>query len=130
MNQERRVSIHEIATCYGISENHLVKVVHKLGQGGFITTLRGRGGGLVLARPTAEISIGEVVRFTEEDLALVACEQSGQFCLLTGACRLQGVLGQALGAFMAVLDNQSLADLLAPPEFASLAERLQNSHRQ
>ncbi len=126
LNQERRVSIHEIAQRYGISENHLVKIVHRLGQGGFVTTMRGRGGGLVLARSPAEINLGDLVRFTEEDMALVACFQTGQSCLLTGACRLQNLLGDALGAFMAVLDGRTLADLLAPPERATLIKRMES----
>ena len=130
LNQDRRVSIHEIAQRYDISENHLVKIVHRLGQGGFVKTMRGRGGGLVLGRPPHDINLGELVRFTEEDMALVACFQTGQNCLLTGACRLQGLLGEALGAFMAVLDRQTLADLLTPPEQAALSRRLQSSHRE
>ncbi|GAB6855382.1 RrF2 family transcriptional regulator [Asaia astilbis] len=124
LNQSRRASIREIAERYQISENHLVKVVHRLGQGGFVTTVRGKGGGLVLARSPDDIRVGDVVRFAEEDMALVACLQAGQSCLLTGACRLQHVLGDALEAFMAVLDRQTLADLLAPPEFSKLAGRL------
>lgn len=125
---DRRVSIREIAERYDISENHLIKIVHRLGQGGFVRTMRGRGGGLMLGRPAEEINIGDLVRFTEEDMALVACFQSGQSCALTGVCRLQGVLGNALGAFMAVLDTQTLADLLAPPGHDALAKRLQLSH--
>lgn len=128
LNQSRRVSIHEIAERYGISENHLVKIVHRLGQGGFVTTMRGRGGGLVLARSPAEINIGDLVRFTEEDMALVACFQTGQSCVLTGVCRLQGLLCDALSAFMAVLDSRTLADLLTSPEREALTKRLQMSH--
>jgi len=128
LNQSRRVSIREIAERYGISENHLVKIVHRLGQGGFVTTMRGRGGGLVLARAPAEINIGDLVRFTEEDMALVACFQTGQSCVLTGVCRLQGLLGDALGAFMAVLDSRTLADLLTSPEREALTKRLNMSH--
>ena len=128
LNPDRRVSIHEIAQRYDISENHLVKIVHRLGQGGFVTTMRGRGGGLVLGRPAEEINIGALVRFTEEDMALVACFQTGQTCLITGVCRLQGVLGEALEAFMAVLDRQSLADLVASPGREALAKRLHGSH--
>lgn len=130
MNEARRVSIHEVAQVYDISENHLIKIAHRLGQAGFIETTRGRGGGLRLGRKPNDINIGDVVRFTEDDMALVACFQNGQSCLLTGACRLQGVLGEALGAFMSVLDRQTLADLLAPPERSGLAARLDGSHRE
>ncbi|ONG56088.1 Rrf2 family transcriptional regulator [Pseudoroseomonas deserti] len=126
LRQERRVSIREIAEAHRISENHLVKVVHNLGRGGFIETTRGKGGGLRLARPPEAINVGAVVRFTEEDMALVACFQdpaTGGGCALIHACRLQGLLGEALAAFLAVLDGQSLADLLRPNR-AAMAARL------
>lgn len=127
LRRDRRVSIREIATAHRISENHLVKVVHKLGRGGFVETTRGKGGGLRLARPPEQIRIGDVVRFTEEDMALAACFQApgeGGGCALINVCRLQSLLGEALGAFMAVLDGQTLADLLAGPNRASMATRL------
>ena len=118
----RLASIPEIAAAYGISENHLTKVVHGLGRAGFVETLRGRGGGLRLARPPGEIRVGEVVRHAEGDLAVVACfgpdgrpGPGGGGCVLAGACRLQGLLGEALGAFLAVLDRATLADLLPHP---------------
>lgn len=111
LNEPRQSSIAEIARAYGISENHLTKVVHQLGRLGFVRTTRGRGGGLRLARPAAEIGVGAVVRLTEEDLALVECFGSGN-CVITAPCRLRGVLGEALAAFLAVLDRYTLADLL------------------
>jgi Rrf2 family nitric oxide-sensitive transcriptional repressor len=123
----RRVSIREIAEAHRISENHLVKVIHNLGRGGFIETTRGRGGGLQLARRPEEIRIGDVVRFTEEDMALVACFQDpaeGGGCALLNICRLQSLLGEALGAFMAVLDSKTLADLLTGPNREAIATRL------
>lgn len=124
VHTDRRVSIHEIAQAYGISENHLVKVIHHLGRGGFVATQRGRGGGLLLARPPEQINVGDVVRHTEEDMALVSCMAPPHpdmplppgGCILGNACHLRGVLAEALGAFMAVLDTQTLADLLRPYE--------------
>ncbi|MBV1833009.1 RrF2 family transcriptional regulator [Novacetimonas pomaceti] len=116
LHSERRVSIHEVATAYGISENHLVKVIHRLGRGGFIQTVRGRGGGLTLARSPDDIRIGDVVRHTEEDMTLVTCEpmdENGRACVLARQCRLRGLLGQAVGAFMAVLDDATLGSLLS-----------------
>ncbi|GBQ40978.1 Rrf2 family transcriptional regulator [Komagataeibacter saccharivorans] len=120
VHTERLSSIREIATTYGISENHLMKIIHRLGLGGFIETVRGRGGGLRLARPASTIRIGDVVRFTEDDMALVSCMQmepgKDAPCILADACRLRGVLGQAMGSFMAVLDSHTLADVITPAE--------------
>jgi Rrf2 family nitric oxide-sensitive transcriptional repressor len=105
--------IAEIAAAYAISPDHLTKVVHRLAQLGLIQTQRGRGGGLRLARPAAEIVVGEVVRRTEEDLSLVDC-MGGGACILTGTCTLQHALTAALAAFLDVLDGYTLADLLRP----------------
>ncbi|MBL6455829.1 Rrf2 family transcriptional regulator [Belnapia sp. T6] len=126
LRSDRRVSIREVAAAHRISENHLVKVVHQLGRGGFVETTRGKGGGLRLARAPETIRIGDVVRFTEEDMALVACFEGaeGSGCALVNACRLQSLLGEALGAFLAVLDRHTLADLLARPNREVMAERL------
>jgi len=104
---ERRASIAEIARTYAISENHLMKVVHLLGRAGFIRTTRGRGGGITLALPAEQISIGAVVRHTEHDHALADCHT----CLIAPACGLTGVLGEALEAFLAVFDRYTLADI-------------------
>ncbi|WP_338664741.1 Rrf2 family transcriptional regulator [Pararoseomonas sp. SCSIO 73927] len=131
LRQDRRVSIREIAEAHRISENHLVKVIHNLGRGGFVETARGRGGGLRLARPPEEICVGDVVRFTEDDLALVACFQppggaggGAGGCALINVCRLQSLLGEALAAFMAVLDKATLAELIGGPTRLSIAARL------
>ena len=125
LRPDRRVSIHEIAEAHRISENHLVKVIHNLGRGGFVQTARGKGGGLRLARAPEEIRVGDVVRFTEEDLALVACFQAeGPGCALINVCRLQNLLGEALGAFMAVLDGKTLADLIGGANRPAMTARL------
>jgi Rrf2 family transcriptional regulator, nitric oxide-sensitive transcriptional repressor len=116
-------SIREIAGAYGISENHMVKVVHGLGRAGFVQTTRGRGGGLRLGRPANEIVVGDVVRHTEEDLALVPCFPGREGCVIAGPCGLERLLADALARFMAVLDAASLADLVAPAR-AEIAARL------
>jgi Rrf2 family nitric oxide-sensitive transcriptional repressor len=110
-------TIAEVARSYGISEHHLTKVAHQLGRAGYIVTLRGKGGGLRLARPAEEIGLGDVVRHTEPDMALVPCfgsaeDPAGAPCPIVPACGLRGVLGEALQAFMAVLDRYTLADLV------------------
>ena len=106
--------IADIATAYGISETHLTKVVNQLAQAGDITTLRGRNGGLRLARQPAELNLGAIIRRTEPDLVLVECLSPDGACCLGPACRLRHALQQALAAFMAVLDGITLADLIAP----------------
>ncbi|MDG2511932.1 Rrf2 family transcriptional regulator [Sphingobium yanoikuyae] len=101
-----RATIPEIADAYGLSRNHLMKVVHGLGQGGFIRTQRGRGGGFTLAADPVDIRIGAVVRHSESDMAMADCAS----CAIRPACGLSGILAQAVGAFLTVLDGYSLAD--------------------
>lgn len=114
VDPERRATIDEIARAYGISKTHLMKVVHQLGLRGFVETLRGRGGGLQLARPPEEISVGAVVRASEENLALVECfDRETSACAIERACGLRPVFDEALAAFLAVLDGYTLADLVA-----------------
>jgi Rrf2 family nitric oxide-sensitive transcriptional repressor len=112
----RLATIQEIAKAYGISENHLMKVVHRLGQNGFIETVRGRGGGLRLKGPAEQIRLGAVVRSVEEDFRLVECFGDGGCCRITSVCRLKRVLRQALNAFLDVLDEWTLAELVAKPK--------------
>jgi len=112
---ERLSTIAEIAAAYDISANHLMKVVHQLGVAGYVETIRGKKGGLRLARPAAAINLGELVRRIEPDLALVPCFAADAACAIQPACALQRVLGEALAAFLGVLDDYVLADLLARP---------------
>jgi Rrf2 family nitric oxide-sensitive transcriptional repressor len=101
-------SIAEIARAYDISQNHLMKVAHDLGKAGYVEGVRGRSGGIRLAKAPERINVGAVVRYTEEDLDLADCGS----CTIAPACRLTGVLAEAMAAFMAVLDRYTLADLL------------------
>ena len=105
--------IKEIADAYDISDNHLMKVVQRLGQVGFVETLRGRQGGLRLAKDPTEIGLGEVVRACEDDLRLVECRRSGKgACTISPCCALPPILDEALSAFLTVLDKYTLDDLL------------------
>lgn len=111
-NPSRLCTIAEIAEVYGISEGHLMKITNRLGQSGFIQTVRGKGGGLRLSAPPTEINLGAVVRAIEPDFALVECFTSDGNCVLTGYCRLAGILAAALGTFLTHLERYTLADLV------------------
>lgn len=109
----RRATIAEIADAFGISESHLNKVVHHLGQNGWLANVRGRGGGLELARAPGRIRIGAVVRQTERaDVPAECFDRESDRCVITDACRLRGVLAEAVAAFYGVLDRYTLADLV------------------
>lgn len=114
---DRLVTITELAEVYGISRNHLMKIVHHLSQSGYIDTVRGKGGGLRLARDPQSLCIGELVRSCESDDNLVECfsEQSSS-CRIEPACRLQGVFRSALDAFYNELDRYTVKDLLGNGE--------------
>jgi len=106
-------TIAEVADSYGISKNHLMKVAHQLGVAGYVDTVRGRGGGLRLAKPIETINLGDVVRHTEPDLALVPCfAPDSASCAIFSSCALRGALSGARDAFLSALDGHTLADLV------------------
>ena len=108
-------TISEVAESYGISKNHLMKVAHQLGVAGYIETVRGRRGGLRLAVPAERIGLGEVVRRTEPDMALVPCFKPVDApCAIRPCCVLRSALDRALVAFVEVLDGYTLGDLVQP----------------
>lgn len=109
---ERLCTIAEIAQVHSISESHLMKVTHQLGQLGWIETVRGKGGGMRLAHRPADISLGAVVRSMETDFQLAECLASDSGCVLTGHCRLTGILDGALQRFLAHLDGYTLEDIV------------------
>lgn len=113
LHQERSATIREIADAYGISKNHLMKVVHHLGMAGLVETVRGRNGGLKLKMPPEEINLGRVIRSSEPDFFIAECfDPERNRCVLSPACALQGVLHDATRAFLEVLDQNTLAGLL------------------
>lgn len=125
---ERRATVAEISTAFGIKANHLTKIVHHLGRRGWVETVRGKGGGLLLAKPADAICVGKVVRDTEGAALPAECfSDRPSNCAIAGSCRLKGVLAEAVQAFYAVLDRYTLADLTR--NRAVLAEVL-SLHRQ
>lgn len=114
LRPDELVTIDEISASLGIARGHLVKIVHALGRAGFLSTTRGRTGGVKLGRPASRISVGDVVRQMEPDFRMVECfDTEGNACVITAACGLRGVLGAALRAYLDVLDQSTLADIAA-----------------
>ncbi len=114
VNSDRLCTISEISERFGISNNHLMKVANALGRAAIVETVRGRSGGLRLAKPARDIRIGDVVRITEADFAIVECFEGGKAeCLIMPSCRLRGALKAACDAFLSVLDEYTLQELVA-----------------
>ncbi|HET8748898.1 MAG TPA: Rrf2 family transcriptional regulator [Ramlibacter sp.] len=108
-----RATIAQIANAFQVSENHLVKVVHFLGKQGWLSNVRGKGGGLELGMPPEAMVVGSVVRETEGMNQLAECfGQTDGDCAIAPDCRLRGILGEAIEAFYEVLDRYTLADLV------------------
>jgi len=102
-----------MADAYQISRNHLVKVVHQLSQNGWITTIRGKSGGMHLAFPPEQINIGTVIRQTEPHMNLLECfDKENNTCSISPACNLKRVLYQARKTFNDVINGYSLADVI------------------
>ncbi|MEI7597962.1 MAG: Rrf2 family transcriptional regulator [Aestuariivirga sp.] len=117
LRHPNKVTIDEVANAFGISRNHLIKVINKLGRAGFLVTQRGRSDGFMLARPAERISILDVVRFGEEDQPLVECfDAARNRCVITPACKLKGMIAEANRAFFDVLGKYTIADASANPE--------------
>jgi Rrf2 family nitric oxide-sensitive transcriptional repressor len=111
-----RFSLDDVSSAYGISRDHVAKVVQRLVHAGYLTSQRGRGGGISLAKSATEIRIGDVVRETGGHSPFVECFDPGtNTCRLMGSCQLQGMLAKAVNAFQSVLDSYTLADLVSKP---------------
>ena len=112
---DRRIGTREISTAYGISKNHLVRVVQTLAENGFVHATVGRSGGVELRRTPKDICLGDVVRATEASFRLVECHDAvNNTCPIVPVCGLKGMLDTALAAFLAELDKQTLASLVKP----------------
>ena len=127
LDPDRRVTIRDIADAYGISRNHLMKVVNTLTRAELVEASRGVNGGLTLAHPADEITVGEVVRQTEDDFDLVECFRPENQCAITPECVLKTVFGRAQSAFLSELDAQTIADLISPSQ--RLRKRLKIASR-
>lgn len=117
-------TISEIADSYGISKNHLMKIVQELNARGYIQAVRGKNGGLRLNRSPAEINIGELVRETEDESRMVECFGSNNQCVITPACQLKTILGRALESFFTTLEQYTLEDLVGGGQGPVLAQLL------
>ena len=115
VTQDQLATIAEIAESFDISRNHLMKVAHQLGVAGYVETVRGRGGGLRLAKSVEAIRLGEVVRHTEPDMAIVQCfKPLSAPCTIRPCCVLRRAMEKAHDAFIGVLDSYTLGDLVQP----------------
>jgi len=124
LHDDRRCTIREISDAYGISRNHLMKVVQQLAAEGFIESVSGVGGGLTLSGYGYRQSVGRIVRAMEPDFNVVECLRPGNECVITPACELTVMLAEARNAFLDVLDRYTLADILAGPRRHELARLL------
>lgn len=112
-NRERFITIQDIAILHGISKNHLMKVAHQLGLSGAVETVRGRNGGLKLRLEPIDINIGKVIRSTEVDFFMAECfDHDINTCVYSASCVLKDVLNDATAAYLDVLDQVTLEDLL------------------
>ncbi len=120
--------LDEVTAAYGISRHHLAKVVNRLAQLGYLTTLRGRGGGIRLAVPADSVALGSLLRKTEDAVVFVECfDPAVNTCPVAGACRLKGILAEALRDFYLSLDRYTLADLVTGPHRRQMGEILLGS---
>ncbi|MBB1318463.1 Rrf2 family transcriptional regulator [Shewanella sp. SR43-4] len=109
--RETLFRIAEVTSVFDLSSNHVAKIIHQLGKMGYLQTVRGKSGGFRLAKPADEVLIGQLVRDLEHSLAPIDCESP--YCRFTPICRLKGVLAQAVSAYLVVLDQYTLADIVA-----------------
>ncbi len=119
LNGRKLTTIKEIAQTFDISKAHLMKVVNDLSRKGYLDTVRGRNGGIRLMREPRDINIGQVVRDTETQLDVIGCLRQRGYCPIQRVCVLRGVLNDATEAFLAVLDDHTLADLIKPRHLLS-----------
>lgn len=111
---DRLITIEEASGVYNISRNHLMKVANTLTKAGYLKAVRGRSGGLTLAKPPHKIRLGDVIRTTEPNFSLAKCFEGNKKCMRR--CRLRRILYEGLDAFNAILDKYTLDDLMLKPK--------------
>lgn len=117
--------LDEVSGAYGISRHHLAKVVNRLAQSGYLSTQRGRGGGIRLALAPGEITLGKLLRGTEDQSAFVECfDPATNTCPVAGSCRLKGLLAEAVNDFYRSMDRHTLQDLVAGPQRGAMSQVL------
>jgi Rrf2 family nitric oxide-sensitive transcriptional repressor len=118
----RVVTTQEVSSAYGISKNHLVRVIHTLAEHGYIDIHAGRSGGVTLAREPNAIRLGEVVRYAEPNLRLAECfDKNTNTCPIASVCGLKGMLNEALNSFLATLNRYTIADIVNEKDQRKLA---------
>lgn len=125
LHPDRRCTIQEIAEAYKISRNHLMKVVRQLAAAGFVKSTRGSGGGLTLPRAPEKINLAEVIAEMEPDFAMVECFRGNNECVITPACHLPPMLARATRAYLDVLRDYTLADVLGESNAAQMQHLLE-----
>lgn len=128
-DNKKLTTIQEISDAYHISKNHLMKVTHQLGKMGYIETVQGRNGGIRLKVKPEQLNIGEIARQTEDDFHLVECFSNNNQCVITPACQLRHVLHEALVAFIQVLDQYTIADVIAQPDMYKTLLQLEDTDK-
>ncbi|MFC4387734.1 RrF2 family transcriptional regulator [Gracilibacillus marinus] len=116
-SKNEKTSINEISDTFFISTEHIRKVVHQLSVNGYIETIRGRNGGMILAKEPKDINVGAVVRLMENDFYMLECfDGNHNQCVITSACHLKHAVAKAIAAFFQVLDGYTLEDLVGNKE--------------
>ncbi|MEJ6077113.1 Rrf2 family transcriptional regulator [Vibrio sp. 1-Bac 57] len=124
IHQEQLATISVIANSYGISKNHLMKIVQQLNQQGYLLATRGKNGGIKLNRPAEQINIGQLVREIEDKNKLVECFGTDNQCVITPSCQLKNIFAEAQENFFSTLDAYTLSDLVGPKQQGKLADLL------
>jgi Rrf2 family transcriptional regulator, nitric oxide-sensitive transcriptional repressor len=110
---DRVVTTKEISGAYGISKNHLVRVIHTLAEQQYVAVHAGRSGGITLAREPGQIRLGDVIRSAEPSLRIAECfDRKTNTCPIAHVCSLKGMLNEALNAFLSTLNGYTVADVL------------------